>query len=150
MSPFIVDSNFFIQAHRMHYPLDVAITFWNQVESLAKAGSIISIDKVKKELYQNDDDLKNWCQSKLPADFFKETVSIINSYTEVVSWTMSKVSQYNQGAINEFLEADQADAWLVAYGKAHGLTLTTYVKSAPNAKKRIKIPEPCNVRCKFY
>ena len=143
MSTFIVDSNFFIQAHRMYYPLDVAITFWNQVESLAIAGSIISIDKVKNEIYQNDDDLKAWCQSKLPSGFFKDTSSIIGSYSEVVNWTMGKTSQYIQGAINEFLDADEADAWLIAYGKAHGLTLTTYEKSAPNAKKKIKIPEPC-------
>lgn len=94
MNAFVVDSNFFIQAHRMHYPLDVAITFWNQVESLATAGSIISIDKVKNELYQNDDDLKAWCQSKLPVDFFKDTSTIITNYTDVVNWAMGKSSQY--------------------------------------------------------
>lgn len=61
----------------------------------------------------------------------------------MVDWTMNKVSHYNPGAINEFLDADEADAWLVAYGKAYGLTLTTYEISAPDAKKKIKIPEPC-------
>jgi len=144
MSVFILDSNFFIQAHRMYYPLDVAISFWNQVEQLALSRAIISIDKVKNELYQNDDELKAWCQSKLPNDFFKDTSSIIGSYTNVVTWTMGKTTQYLQGAINEFLDADEADAWLVAYGLAHGLTLTTYEISAPNAKKKIKIPDPCN------
>jgi hypothetical protein len=57
MSVFIVDSNFFIQAHRANYPLDIAITFWKKVKELADNGSIVSIDKVKHEIYQNDDEL---------------------------------------------------------------------------------------------
>ena len=31
MSKFIVDSNFFIQAHRSIYPLDVVQSFWLKV-----------------------------------------------------------------------------------------------------------------------
>jgi hypothetical protein len=32
MSLFIVDSNFFIQAHRAIYPLDIAKGFWEKVK----------------------------------------------------------------------------------------------------------------------
>ncbi len=42
MEPFIVDSNFFIQAHRGTYPLDVVSSFWDKVSNLAKKGKIIS------------------------------------------------------------------------------------------------------------
>jgi hypothetical protein len=31
MSIYLVDSNFFIQAHRATYPLDIATGFWNKV-----------------------------------------------------------------------------------------------------------------------
>ena len=48
MSVYVVDSNFFIQAHRAHYPLDVAVSFWAKVKQLAYEGKIISIDNVKK------------------------------------------------------------------------------------------------------
>ena len=51
MPVYVLDSNFFIQAHRFHYPIDVAAGFWNKVRQLAEAGRIISIDKVQKELY---------------------------------------------------------------------------------------------------
>jgi hypothetical protein len=60
MSVYVVDSNFFIQAHRVSYPLDVAFSFWNKVKQLANDGKIISIDKVKQEIYQNEDALKQW------------------------------------------------------------------------------------------
>ncbi len=69
MSVYVVDSNFFIQAHRVNYPLDVAFSFWNKVKQLADYGKIISIDKVKQEIYQNEDALKPWCVTNLPRFF---------------------------------------------------------------------------------
>ncbi len=47
MSVYVVDSNFFIQAHRATYPLDIAFSFWKKVKQLAEEGKIISIDKIK-------------------------------------------------------------------------------------------------------
>lgn len=52
---YIVDSNFFIQAHRMYYPLDVMPSFWQRVMDLADTGRIISIDKVRNEIVKNKD-----------------------------------------------------------------------------------------------
>lgn len=47
---YVVDTNFFIQAHRTAYPLDVFPGFWKKIRDLANARKIISIDKVKKEI----------------------------------------------------------------------------------------------------
>ncbi|MDZ7898344.1 MAG: DUF4411 family protein [Arcicella sp.] len=71
MAIFIIDSNFFIEAHRKSYPLDVAFSFWNKVKQLADEGKIISIDKVKNELYDKNDALEEWCRANLPEDFLK-------------------------------------------------------------------------------
>jgi hypothetical protein len=57
MTKYIVDSNFFIQAHRLNYPLDIAVGYWQQIRKLASLGHIISIDKVMDEIYRNTDDL---------------------------------------------------------------------------------------------
>jgi hypothetical protein len=43
MVVYILDSNFFIEAHRVSYPVDVAYSFWNKVKQLAENGIIISI-----------------------------------------------------------------------------------------------------------
>ena len=40
---FLVDTNFFIQAHRVSYPLDVVPSFWNKVKNLADNDKIISV-----------------------------------------------------------------------------------------------------------
>ncbi|MFN3664747.1 MAG: DUF4411 family protein [Sediminibacterium sp.] len=145
MSVYVVDSNFFIQAHRVSYPFDVATSFWNKVIELAEAGKIVSIDKVKNEIFKNDDDLKQWCEINLPDNFFKDTSSIIPQYSQVATWAASKSGHYLPNALAEFLDADEADAWLVA----HALTdpteiiLVTYEVSDPNRKNKVKIPDAC-------
>ncbi len=53
MAVYIVDTNFFIQAHRASYPLDIVQSYWKTVRQLAIAGKIISIDKVRNEIYRN-------------------------------------------------------------------------------------------------
>ena len=157
MSIYVLDSNFFIQAHRDSYPIDLALTFWQKVKDLAYAGTIVSIDKVKNELYTHPSDpekqdlLEKWCHSNLPADFFKDTTLHIPSYQRVVEWANSKSGHYSPTALNEFLAVDEADAFLIAYALSDhtNCTIVTLEKSDPLNKKRIKIPEPCkhfNVR----
>lgn len=143
MPTYIVDSNFFIQAHRVLYPLDIAESFWQLVSRLANEGVIISIDKVKNELYQNDDELKGWCEACLPQGFFVDSSECTAQYAEVVSWAVSKSDHYLQRALDEFLDADEADAWIIAYAKKKGFTITTYEVSQPERKNKVKIPEPC-------
>lgn len=145
MSKFIVDSNFFIQAHRSIYPLDVVQSFWVKIENLASNGTIVSIDKVKKEIFDNashQDELKDWCDDNLPDDFFINTDSVLNNYVSIVNWVNS--SHYTERARQEFLATDLADPWLVAFAMSNGWTIVTYEKSEPNRRNRIKIPEVCN------
>lgn len=146
MEVYVVDSNFFIQAHRATYPLDIATSFWNKVKELALQGTIISIDKVKKELFNKNDDLEEWCVTNLPTDFFKDTSAVLKEYRQICSWATSKSDHYLPNAINEFLDADEADAFLVAYVLAdnQNKVLVTHEVSDPRRKNKIKMPEPCN------
>jgi len=146
MGLYVIDSNFFIQAHRDIYPLDVAYSFWNKIKQLAFEGKIVSIDKVKDELFDKNDALEAWCKENLPDDFFKDTSSIMNEYSQVSAWVVSKSSHYLPAAINEFLSADEADAFIIAYvlNDRDNRILVTQETSEPNRKSKIKIPEPCN------
>jgi len=143
MSKYVVDSNFFIQAHRALYPLDIALGFWDKVKRFADSGVIESIDKVKNEIYKNEDNIKVWCVNHLPSDFFKSTETLINEYTQLAQWAVDPRHQFKQTAIDEFLDADEADAWLIAYAMKNNLTVITYEVSAPGSKKKIKIPDVC-------
>ena len=146
MKVYVVDSNFFIQAHRVSYPLDIAFSFWNKVKELANSGKIISIDKVKDELYDKNDDLEDWCKVNLAEDFFKSTDDVMAEYGQVTSWAISMNNHYLPNALNEFLDADEADAFLVAYSLAddENRVLVTHEDSQPKRKNKIKIPEACS------
>lgn len=143
---FVVDSNFFIQAHRATYPLDIAKGFWSRVKYLAANGKIISIDKVKNELYDKNDDLETWCKENLPEDFFKDSSEIIYEYSQVSAWAISRSNHYKATAISEFLDADEADAFLIAYCLADtkNRCIVTHEVSAPLKTNRIKIPD-CSI-----
>jgi len=145
MSVYVVDSNVFIQAHRINYPLDIAHSFWNKFKQLACDGTIVSIDKVKNEIFKNEDDLKQWCSDNLPGDFFKDSAPVINQYSQVVKWAQSKISQYLPNALQEFLSADEADAFLIAYALADpGIRIVvTHEISKPLGRNKIKIPDVC-------
>ncbi len=145
MGIYVVDSNFFIQAHRVSYPLDVAFSFWNKVKQLAEEGKIISIDKVKNEIYDKNDALEEWCKANLPEDFFKESSEVMAAYGQVSAWAISRSSHCMPNALNEFLDADEADAFIVAYALAdpNNRIVVTQKISQPNRKNKIKIPEAC-------
>ncbi len=146
MKTYVVDSNFFIQAHRATYPLDVATSFWNKVHELAQSGTIISIDKVKKELFDKNDELKDWCINNLPPEFFCDSSTALSEYGQISSWAISKSDHYLPNAINEFLDVDEADAFLVAYALEdfHNRVLVTHEVSDPKRRNKIKMPEPCD------
>jgi hypothetical protein len=146
MIVYVVDSNFFIQAHRESYPLDIAFSFWNKVKQLADEGKIISIDKVKNEIYDRNDALEDWCKANLPEDFFKDSSIVMAEYGQVSAWAYSQNRHYLPNALNEFLDADEADAFIVAYVLAdiNNRVVVTQEKSESNRKNKVKIPEACN------
>ncbi|MBS1902732.1 MAG: DUF4411 family protein [Bacteroidetes bacterium] len=145
MSVYVVDSNFFIEAHRRSYPLDVATGFWAKVKQLADQGTILSIDKVKHEIFKKEDALKDWCEQNLDPGFFRDSGDSLAKYAEVIRWASSMATHYKPSALLEFLDADEADAWLVAFSlvEPNERIIVTYEVSDPNNRKKIKISEAC-------
>jgi len=147
MPIYVLDSNFFIQAHRANYPLDVVLSFWEKTKQLADEGKIISIDKVKNELFDKNDALEEWCKSSLPDDFFKSSNDVLAStYPEIIGWANSRRDHYLEKAVTEFSDVDEADAFLIAYALAdsENRILVTQETSEPTRKNKIKIPDVCN------
>lgn len=152
MSNYLLDANCFIQAHRERYPIDVANSFWDKVKELANKDIIVSIDKVHGELFDNTDPLTRWIDYNLDGTFFNETEidPVLQEYQKVANWAQSKSNQYLPKAIEDFLEYDNADAWLIAYAYHADQTIVTYEVSSPDSKNIIKIPDACspfNVQC---
>jgi hypothetical protein len=47
---------------------------------MALEKKILSVDKVKKEIFDHEDALRQWCVDNLPDDFFKDTSIVYNEY----------------------------------------------------------------------
>jgi len=68
------------------------------------------------------------------------------AYGKVSSWAISRADHYMPNALNEFLDADEADAFIVAYALSDlvNRVVVTQEKSDPARKNKVKIPEACN------
>ena len=81
----------------------------------------------------------------MPEDFFKDTSVVMAAYGQVTAWAMSRSGHYLPNALNEFLDADEADAFLVAFCLADPVNkfVVTQEVSEPNRQNKVKIPDAC-------
>jgi hypothetical protein len=140
---YLVDASVLMEAHRRYYRFDVCPGFWECLAWHHKQGVISSIDRVRKEVEEGKDELRQWVKTKCPATFFESTTTkaVGDRYGKVISWA-GEQKRYLSEALAKFARA--ADGWLVAYAGEHGLTIVTQEVSAPESKKEVKIPDVCD------
>ena len=71
------------------------------------------------------------------------------AYDQVIVWAWGQ-ARFTAEAKEEFAQADNADAWLVAYSIVEGCVVVTHEQLDPNVKRRIPMPNACQafgVRC---
>ena len=138
---YLIDTDAFIQAARLHYAFDLVPAFWDSLVRLAESGAIRSIDRVKQELARGNDQLAEWAKSQF-ADAFLSTneADVIESYAKVMKWVQGQ-ARFLDAAKAEF--ASGADGWLVAYAAAKGLVVVTHEQPAPESRTSVKIPDVC-------
>ncbi len=144
-SIYLLDANIFIQAKNFHYRFDFCQIFWDWIIRAHHAGLVFSIDKVKQELEEgNDDDpICLWMNDSKLNNFFLPDLrdaKVRVSYAQIMSW-ISGNSHYTQQAKNEFVKPDVADAFIIAVAMTYGYVVVTQEKSDPNAKRRVLIPD---------
>jgi len=143
-SPYILDSDVFIAAKNSYYAFTICPGFWDSLIYHYEEGNVCSIDKVRGELLAGrpDEDLVQWVKDDLPAGFFIGTddSAVISAYEEVMLW-VQRNSQYFDQAKAKF--ATEADGWLVAYAKAHDVTVITNEQPRPQSRNRILLPDVC-------
>lgn len=139
---YILDANIFIQASHEYYGFDLCPGFWKSLVLEHEKRRVFSIERVKSELIELNDDLKKWVEDTAPRTFFKKTddISVITWFQKLSAWIQGQ-SQFTQTAKSEF--ATVADGWIIAYAKANGLVVVTHEEFAPEAKKKVPMPNVC-------
>ena len=138
---YVLDANMFIEAAQRYYAFDLAPGFWQALLDHARDGRIQSIDRVKDEIEQGDDELKDWVKSDSHQWFAStDQADVIEAYRAIMGWILSS-SQFLEAAKAEF--ARGADGWLVAYAMAKGYVVVTHEQYSRDVKSRIPIPNVC-------
>jgi hypothetical protein len=67
------------------------------------------------------------------------------AYSQVIAWAISRSGHYLPNALNEFLDVDEADAFLVAFCLADPINrfIVTQEQSEPHRQNKVKIPDAC-------
>lgn len=134
---YLLDADAFIEANNVRYRPAEFPSIWIWIAEKAHEGTVRSVAAVRTELH--DRQLRDWTDSELPDDFFRQET---DEESEVISRIASRIDlnrQYKDEAKADFL--DGADVSLIAHAKAHGFIVVTYEVSAPNSRKKIKIPD---------
>lgn len=139
---FLLDSNPFIEAKNRHYGFDIVPGFWSSLIAQHELKRVESIDRVRDELIEQDDEIKEWIDRDAPETFFKksEDQNVIHTFQEIVRLVYAE-SQYTSAAKAEF--ADVADGWVIAYAHANDMIIVTHEEYAPEAKRKVPMPNIC-------
>jgi len=140
---YLLDTNVLIEAHRRYYAFDIAPSFWENLYQLAEEEKIISIDHVKEEISNGDeeDELNRWANSEFERWFVSTNDErVFTSYRKIIDWVTGQ-TQYVDYAKSEF--ARIADSWLLAYALTFNCIIVTHESYAPRSKNRVLIPNVC-------
>lgn len=137
---YLLDSNTFIEAKNRYYSMKVCPGYWQWILLSHEKSGVSSIDFVRDELMNGNDDLALWAKNHrqlfLPLDDNRTQEANI----EVVQY-VSQLLNLRPNAQAEFLSG--ADPWLVAKAIVTGATIVTHEKLDLNIKKKILIPNVC-------
>ena len=142
---YLVDSDVFITAKNLYYAFDICPGFWKSVVHHHRAGRVFSIDRVRSELLagHKTEDLTRWVRNDIPNSFFiqVDTDVVVRAYTDIMMWAQRHPRFFD---IAKAKFATGADAWLVAYARAHSSTVVTNEQSASESRREIKLPDVCD------
>ena len=136
----VLDTNIFLEAHRRYYAQDICPGFWECLRHYALKGSLLSIDRVLKEILEPDEVAK-WAR-QAPDELFASTAEqpVIDAFKQMQSWAQGN-TQFRVEAREEF--ARVADGWVAAYAKVHGGVVVTHELFRANVRKRVPLPNVC-------
>lgn len=102
---YLVDANVLIDAKNRYYAFDIAPGFWEWLGGAHAAGEVGSIEAVRKELVEGNDELAEW--AKANGSFFEPIDEETTAYfSALTAWAVSR--HFKAAALAAFT-GNQAD-----------------------------------------
>lgn len=139
---YLLDANALIEAKDRYYGFDICPGYWSSLLVQHDSKRLFSIDRIADELNEQGDVVKQWIENEVPDTFFKKTEdqAVIDKFQKMVNWVYSQ-PQFTDAAKTEF--ASVADGWVIAYAAVNGLVVVTHEQFAPEAKRKVPMPNVC-------
>jgi hypothetical protein len=133
---YILDSDVFIGAKDRYYRYDICPGFWHWLDAANAAGTLMSIQAVRKELLGRGDWLSNWCKPRKAMFVDTKDGATYDSLGILATWVHDS---YGPAYQSKFFAS--ADFVLVGYAHAYGHTVVTH--EVPKNCHDVKIPNAC-------
>ncbi len=139
---YLLDTNVFIEAKNRYYAFAICPGFWDWMDHIMGKGDVLSIELVRDEMLESDDDLAKWIRARKSEPWFlKQDDDATQGHFKRIAAAVQSGS-YTDGAKQEFLRG--ADAWVVAKAKASGAAVVPLEVRDPSSKKRVPLPNVCD------
>ena len=144
---YIPDANVLMTAFHHYYAPALFPGVWHFLGHHYSHGNLVMIDRVYDEILYPPE-LVSWVEQAV-SDSVASTATqqVVDAYVTLMDWVQDN-PQFNPSARDDF--ARGADGWLAAYAMVHGAVVVTNEVSAPDAKRRVPLPDLCRhfqIRC---
>ena len=110
---YLLDSNTFIESKNRFYGLDFCPAFWDWLLVMNQSQMIASVEKVRDELIDKEDELSAW--AKKHRNFFITPDQKVLGASKEVNSSIEKSKHYDPKSKARFIS--KADPWLIASAK---------------------------------
>jgi len=135
-----IDASSLIWAWRFAYPRERFPSVWARIDDLIRSGDLKASPMVLLELERQDDELYAWVKSR-PGFFI--------DLDEAQQEEVRAITAAHRGLVHPGEDRVNADAFVVALARCHGLTVVSEERRSGNPNTP-KIPNVCaarGVRC---
>ena len=136
---YVIDANTLIQAKNEYYAFDICPGFWDWLDAASANGTVSSIEPIVDELRRGKDDLASWATARRGTFFQPLDGPAHAEMTTVAAWVQQH--DFREDAKRVFLAG--ADPFLIAYARAHDLTVASHEVHVEGQKSKVKIPTVC-------
>lgn len=137
---YLLDANTFIQAKNHYYRFGVCPGFWEWLQAVNSTGKVFSVEGIKDELADGEDELSEWAAGDGSGLFLPPDPDTLRLFGDISQWVVGE--DFNEANRQAFLA--KADPLLIAHAASHpGFTVVTQEVRVPGNSRKVKIPNVC-------
>lgn len=137
---YLLDANTYIQAKNEYYQMAVCPGYWDWLDSQFAVGRLASVRLVYDELKDFGDELSSWVKPRK-----EQFLDVADDETQArfieIAQHVAELQNLKPGNLENFMSG--ADPWLIAKAKSIGAVVVTHEVFAPEAARKIKVPNIC-------